>query len=717
MKINIGRKTNIKNPDKKTTKKSTKLRIPKTVWLSLGLVAAALLLFFSIIGISYYNSAQVTMGTARELKAAIKMSAYYVKEGDPDSADACISIAESCIVTLREDLSDGKWKTATFIPFAGSGIKADMENAEKTLDIADEAINTVLKPASNYIRELGMPDVANIDMENMGPDMAVRIYSYCDMIDELCPAAMKIAQEIDELPTFNTPMLEEEVAKYRSLPAQAYILVPMLESASNDILRPAADVMSETPFSDLRNKPGINIGVIKAYWDLLDDIKPHLMDINTQLYEYSKTIEDSQGMADTILKLTAIINLINEADNYRPLFDAIIGDGEDRTFIIVAQNSAEMRACGGFPGSIGSITIKNGIAYYEDFQSIVNVIPDTHASTIEISDIENDLFVWDWYGNNPRRASCNPHFPRTAELWAESYGEYNDVHVDGVISFTPHIIGRLLTITGPITLSNGVTIDDTNAVDYLQRQIYIDYFNELGVVEANDITDALFAETAKELCKELMDNLGKDTIFQLLEIITASSKDRVFMMWMADPEAEEIITELGFSGSLNSDPENPAIGVFFSVNDANKLGPYLDMQISVDEGIINEDNTISYPVTVVVTNNIDEETIALTDDNAYVLGYDYGADMNSLIYMFAPAGGTVSDFENDGDVPITIDEYSGLQVGYCSKFLLEPGEVITFTYIATTAPGVTAAPSIMTQPLLTDYRTETVVTESVDEED
>ena len=214
-----------------------------------------------------------------------------------------------------------------------------------------------------------------------------------------------------------------------------------------------------------------------------------------------------------------------------------------------------------------------------------------------------------------------------------------------------------------------------------------------------------------------MDNLGKDTIFQLLEIITASSKDRVFMMWMADPEAEEIITELGFSGSLNSDPENPAIGVFFSVNDANKLGPYLDMQISVDEGIINEDNTISYTVTVVVTNNIDEETIALTDDNAYVLGYDYGADMNSLIYMFAPAGGTVSDFENDGDVPITIDEYSGLQVGYCSKFLLEPGEVITFTYIATTAPGVTAAPSIMTQPLLTDYRTETVVTESVDEED
>ena len=692
-------------------------KIPKKVWIPVVSVASTLIVASVAIGIPYYMSVNVALNDARELKESLKMSVYYLKEGDADSADACITRAEACIDNLRIDLADTKWQVATYIPFAGSGIKEDLATASQALDIAEEATQTILRPASGYVRELGKPDLEQLDITNMGPEMAVRINGYCDMIDYLTPAASKVMHELGDLPTFHTAKLEDQISAYRDICKNADVLIPMVTNASHDILRPAADVMTETPFSDLRMHPGINTGVITAYWDLLDEITPELTEINATLVMLAQEAEDPSIYLKYSEKMVTILDLINEADLYRPLYDNIVLDGEDKYFIIVAQNSAEMRACGGFPGSIGNLSLKDGILYFGDFTSIYNVIPDTHASWIDITDTENKLFLSDWYGNNPRRASCNPHFPRAAELWGSAYEEFNGINVDGVISLTPHIIQRLMAVTGPVTLSNGVTIDDTNAVDYLQRQIYIDYFTTYGMNEANLMTDYIFAETAKIVGGQVMDNLNKDSLTTLLDIIKESSQDRVFMMWMKDPEAEQIIYDLGFSGSLNDDPEHPALGVFFSVNDANKLGPYLDIDISYDDGILNEDGSMSYHVTVAVTNNIDDETLEMGEGNAYILAMDYGGSMNSLIYLFAPAGGTVSDFENDGEVSLSIEEYNDLELGFSPRFILHPGETITFTYTATTAPGVTTPPTIMTQPLITDYRpVEEDLTEETSEE-
>ena len=693
-------------------------KIPKKVWIPVVSVASTLVVASVAVGIPYFMSANVALNDARELKASLKMSIYYLKEGDVDAADACITQAEHCIASLRTDLADTKWQVATYIPFAGSGIKEDLDTASQALDIAEEATQTILRPASNYVRELGQPDLEQLDITNMGPEMAVRINGYCDMIDDLSPAASKVLHELGDLPEFHTGMLEDQISQYRLIGQNADVLIPLLNSASSDILRPAAAVMTETPFSDLRMHPGINTAVITAYWDLLDEITPELVEINDTLVMLAQEAEDPAIYNKYSEKMITIIDLIHEADTYRPLYDNIVSDGEDKFFIIVAQNSAEMRACGGFPGSIGNLSLKDGILYFGDFTSIYNVIPDTHASWIDITDTENKLFLSDWYGNNPRRASCNPHFPRAAELWGSAYQEFNGVEVDGVVSLTPHIIQRLMAVTGPVTLSNGVTIDETNAVDYLQRQIYIDYFTTYGMDEANVMTDYIFAETAKIVGGQVMDHLNKDSLITLLDIIKESSADRVFMMWMKDPEAEQIIYDLGFSGSLNDDPENPALGVFFSVNDANKLGPYLDIDISYDDGVYNEDGSISYHVTVAVTNNIDEETLEIGEGNAYILAMDYGGSMNSLIYLFAPAGGSVSDFENDGEVSITIEKYNDLELGFSPRFILHPGETITFTYTATTAPGITTPPTIMTQPLITDYRPveEEEITEETAEE-
>ena len=70
-------------------------------------------------------------------------------------------------------------------------------------------------------------------------------------------------------------------------------------------------------------------------------------------------------------KMKMLVQTYADAEQYLNLFDTFLGDGEDRTYLLVAQNSAEIRASGGFPGSIGTIRIEDGILYIGDFASLL----------------------------------------------------------------------------------------------------------------------------------------------------------------------------------------------------------------------------------------------------------------------------------------------------------------------------------------------------------
>ena len=197
-----------------------------------------------------------------------------------------------------------------------------------------------------------------------------------------------------------------------------------------------------------------------------------------------------------------------------------------------------------------------------------------------------------------------------------------------------------------------------------------------------------------------MDHTDKDSLLKLMFIMKESAKDRVFMMWMKNPEDQAVLSSLGLSGELNKDPENPVIGVFYSVNHPNRLGAYVDYTVSVGDGTTNENGTISYPVTVVLSNNLDKQTLKIGRGNPYITTSNTEGYMGSLIYFYAPAGGTVSGFKNNAKVKVSIEKYKELQLGFGSNFKLYPGKPITFTYTVTTAPGVTKKPEVMTQPLI-----------------
>ena len=553
--------------------------------------------------------------------------------------------------------------------------------------------------------------------DKIGPELASKLVLYADLIEKLVPLADNTLAKFNELPVFKIKDIEDKIGKYRELAKNEDIkkLFILATEVSAELLRPSAKVMDEVPFSKLKVGSGIDTRVIRAYLDLVEKLKPSILKINTEIREIELIKKYPKISEKLFSKLDSAMPLLDEFETYKPLIDVVLGDGKNKLYVVVAMNSAEMRACGGFPGSIGVVTIKNGMLKIGKFSGFRKVIQwgGEDKKYISATKVEYKMFLGEkgWFNRKLTCAIDNPHFPRAAKIIADGYQKTNKVKPDGVIAMTPHILGRLIGITHPIKISNGKLLDEMYAIKYIQHDIYVQYYakypdkKKQKRAKVNTKVDGLFAEVAETTLKNVMSNLDIKGVKAILDVIKKSGEDRVFYMWMANSKAQKTVKSLGLSGSLNYDSKKPEIGVFYTIYGANKLGYYTDLNVTYGEGKKNANGTITYPVTVRLRNSIDKTSQKLGKGNSYITSLSFGATMQSNICFFAPAGGTISNFKSSRkDVKGKTAKYQGLKAYYCKLFPLKPRSTVTFTFTVTTARGVTDMPKVVHTAMLTEYR-------------
>lgn len=477
-------------------------------------------------------------------------------------------------------------------------------------------------------------------------------------------------------------------------------LINLLQDASDGAIKPAISVVVEYPMSGLKVDDGFSASTINAYIGLLKQMEPFVNEVIGRLDNINFVMVKSDKITEYTDKMKMLVQTYADAEQYLNLFDTFLGDGEDRTYLLVAQNSAEIRASGGFPGSIGTIRIEDGILYIGDFASVYNVLSYGTPTDVGPTEQEDSLFGnWMHY---PRDAGVNPDFPRVAQIWARSYENYNKEDVDGVVSLTPVIIQQLLSYIGSITLSDGTELNGDNATMVLQHDLYNKYLSAYIPSSQNaDMADALFAETAKATMGMLVQDFDVKRLASYFEIFDEGVSDRTIMMWMKNEEDQTVVESVGASGALNSDENKPVAGIYFSGTEASKLGWYFDMDTEVSEPVENGDGTRTYDVTVTMRNTIGDDDISSL--GLYILGPSEGTIVG-YIHMFAPAGGTVSDFKASQNTRIYMDNYAGLDLGYTTHVIIYPKTPFVVTYKVTTAAGVTEPLQISTTPTLQDYR-------------
>lgn len=306
------------------------------------------------------------------------------------------------------------------------------------------------------------------------------------------------------------PVLGSDVKSVQTISAT-------LDTLANDALTPVAEALKGQGLNTLFTENGsININLLTNVCTVLSNSKPS---INKAAKEMSALPDAHIAQLQTALEkakpLVATLNdTVNAASAVAPYLPQMLGaNGQTRTYVVVAQNNSELRATGGFPGSTGLLTVTNGKIELGEFSGISKL--NGGEGTLPTTEVEQTMYP-NGYTKIPQLITTNPDWSSTGmhvrDLWADRVGDV----ANGAIAVDPVFLQHLLALTGGVTLSDGSTIDGTNAATILLHNVYLE--------KAVPDQDPYFAEAAGAAAKQVMSNLGKVDLTALIETVAKDAK-------------------------------------------------------------------------------------------------------------------------------------------------------------------------------------------------
>jgi hypothetical protein len=340
---------------------------------------------------------------------------------------------------------------------------------------------------------------------------------------------------------------------------------------------------------------------IKANLDLailnLDNLKFNgiLWPIKAKIIELKKQIIVVNQVVEKSIPMSQII-------------PAIFGYPAKSTYLVLLQNSDELRPTGGFLGTYGILQTENGDILRYDTHDIYHM-------DMPVKDLVNEkppapiakyLGVDKWY---MRDSNWSPDWPSAAEKIEWFYHKENkllptkdqinnfDETFSGVIAINPKFITDLLEIVGPITLDN-VEYNSGNFVDLLQYKVEKGYV-QLGIPSWQ--RKELIGDIVEELKKKLFTQSLTELIGTIQSVSNNLSEKNV-MINMYDSQLQELIADQGWGGKISDTP-----GDYLMVVDANMAALKTDavMNKALDYKVNQTPNGLMADLRIMYSHNGD----------------------------------------------------------------------------------------------------------------
>lgn len=364
-------------------------------------------------------------------------------------------------------------------------------------------------------------------------------------------------------------------------------------------------------------------------------------------------------------KTNPIIASLNRAVQLMP---AMIGAEGRRSYLLLFQNNAEVRATGGLPGAFAEIATHDGqieIMRQASAGGMVYPEPVLHLP-IETRGIYTDR-VSTFMGD----VTLTPQFAMTGalarEMWKRTYG----TEVDGVISLDPVALSYLLRATGPITLATGEVLTSENAVQLLLSDVYANYDDPAD-------QDLLFASAAAAVFVALAG--GQADPKALISALAQAGDERRILLWSAHEEDQKLLEGTTLTGDLPvSDASAEKIGVYFNDATGAKMNTFLDTRIDLGEVTCRNDGRPYYAVDVTLTNTAPVDAATSLPESVTGPG-TYGVvqgNIKTIILVYGPPNSQNLGVTRGGE---TVPYHPASDTGYPVSQLaveLAPGESST----------------------------------------
>lgn len=253
---------------------------------------------------------------------------------------------------------------------------------------------------------------------------------------------------------------------------------------------------------------------------------------------------------------------------------ALLGAKSPRTYLILTQNSDELRPSGGYINAAGHIVIDQG-------QIVEFVMQDSYAIDRLSEDypyppdpLQQYMATQYWV---LRDAGWSPDFPTTARTTTYLYQLGQGISADGVIALDQQALPFLLQALGPLEIE-GERVTSGNVIK-LMRQHWApeqgQKLNQEWWLQRKSFMLAL-AETIRQKFEQ---DFGAINLPVLAEAWQQALAEKHILLYLADPTWTDFLAQKNWGGSLH-----PTEGDYLMVVNANvgfnKASPLVEQRLS-----------------------------------------------------------------------------------------------------------------------------------------
>jgi hypothetical protein len=274
------------------------------------------------------------------------------------------------------------------------------------------------------------------------------------------------------------------------------------------------------------------------------------------LFFYAKEhkIEFAAGSLNLFQKVSRLLPLASDTKKEIEVVNSLVEaltkkDEVTRVFLVLLQNSDELRPGGGFLGQYAIVKVKNGevlSTFVEDAnlldQRITAKITPPYPFTRKLQ-----LKKWKF-----RDSNFSPDFPTNAEK-AEYFYRLSGGRekFDGVISVNSLTFNHILDITGPIQIPGDSNVyTSADATQKLEERVEKAYLGEDVPAELKQNRKQIMKKLAAEIMTRAV---TVSNIPRLAEFAQDELRNKDVMLYFKDPALQSLVESVHWDGGVAKD--------------------------------------------------------------------------------------------------------------------------------------------------------------------
>jgi hypothetical protein len=372
----------------------------------------------------------------------------------------------------------------------------------------------------------------------------------------------------------------------------------------------------------------------------------------------------------------------------------LLGAESPRTYLILTQNSDELRPSGGYINAAGHLVFDKG-----------RIVEFVMQDSYEIDQISEDYP----YPPDPlykymaaeywvlRDASWSPDFPTAARTAMALYELGQGISADGVIAIDQHALPYLVRPFEPIQVEEDQVTSD-NVIDLMRQH----WAPEVGQESDNawwSQRKSFMVDLAEAFRQELEQDVEKIDLLALARSLGQTLAEKHILVYVKDSNAAGFLTERNWSGTLQS-----AQGDYLMVVDGNvgfnKASALVDRHV-IYRIRLAEDGSARAHVTLIYRHRAEKRRDTCSKELRYDPIYEQNMARCYWNYMriVVPSGANLVSgphFVVEGEYllrghpttgEIDVALLGSDKVGWGQLFLLAPEDSLTLDYVYTLPPG------------------------------